>query len=83
MAYTTLRYEKSDRIALVTFSTPDNLNGITEARLDELEAVLDLCAADEEIGALILTGEGKAFCVGLDLDLSRANDPVGETDLGE
>jgi enoyl-CoA hydratase/carnithine racemase len=69
MSYTTLRYEKAERIALVTFSTPDNLNGITEARLDELEAVLDDCAADQDIGALILTGEGKAFCVGLDLDL--------------
>ena len=69
MTYSTLRFEKADRIALVTFSTPENLNGITVTRLDELEAVLDLCAADEDLGALILTGEGKAFCVGLDLDL--------------
>lgn len=69
MPYQTLRYEKADRVAVVTFSTPDNLNGITEQRLDELEAVLDDCAADNDIGALILTGEGKAFCVGLDLDL--------------
>jgi enoyl-CoA hydratase/carnithine racemase len=69
MSYSTLRYEKADRIALVTFSTPHNLNGITETRLDELDAVLDDCATDEDIGALILTGEGKAFCVGLDLDL--------------
>lgn len=69
MPYQTLRYDKADRIAVVTFSTPGNLNGITEQRLDELEAVLDDCAADTEIGALILTGEGKAFCVGLDLDL--------------
>ncbi len=69
MTYTTLRYEKSERIALATFSTPENLNGITEARLDEIEAVLTDCETDEGIGALILTGEGKAFCVGLDLDL--------------
>lgn len=69
MTFTTLRYEKSERIALVTFSTPDNLNGITEARLDEIEAVLTDCENDEDIGALILTGEGRAFCVGLDLDL--------------
>jgi len=67
--FTTLRYEKDGRIALATFATPDNLNGITEARLDELDAVLDDCEADERIGALILTGEGRAFCVGLDLGL--------------
>ena len=69
MDYKTLRYEKVGRIALATFSTPKNLNGITEERLDELEAVLTDCETDESIGALILTGEGKAFCVGLDLDL--------------
>ena len=69
MTFTTLRYEKIDRIAIATFSTPDNLNGITEARLDELEAVLSDCETDENLGALILTGEGRAFCVGLDLDL--------------
>lgn len=69
MAFSTLRYEKSNRIAIATFSTPDNLNGITEDRLDDLEAVLTDCESDEDIGALILTGEGRAFCVGLDLDL--------------
>ena len=69
MAFTTLRYDKADRIAVATFSTPENLNGITEARLDELEAVLTDCETDANIGALILTGEGRAFCVGLDLDL--------------
>ena len=69
MTFTTLRYEKSERIAMATFSTPENLNGITEARLDEIEAVLTDCETDEDIGALILTGEGRAFCVGLDLDL--------------
>ena len=69
MAFETLRYEKDGRIAVATFATPDNLNGITEQRLDELDAVIDDCEADEGIGALIITGEGRAFCVGLDLDL--------------
>ena len=69
MHYTTLRHETVDGIAIVTFSTPDNLNGITEARLDELETVLDSIKDDENTRALILTGEGRAFCVGLDLDL--------------
>jgi enoyl-CoA hydratase/carnithine racemase len=69
MTFKTLRYEKTDRLAIVTFSTPENLNGITEDRLDEIEAVLTDCESDEDLGALILTGEGKAFCVGLDLGL--------------
>ncbi|WP_425229974.1 enoyl-CoA hydratase/isomerase family protein [Sphingomonas sp.] len=69
MSFTTLRYETVDGIAIVTFATPQNLNGITEARLDELEAVLAGCERDSSTRALILTGEGRAFCVGLDLDL--------------
>ncbi len=69
MAFTSLRYEKVGRIATATFSTPDNLNGITEARLDDIEAVLVDCETDEGVGALVLTGEGRGFCVGLDLSL--------------
>ncbi len=69
MNLTTMRYEKADRIAVATFATPDNLNGITEARLDDLEAIIADVRADDGIGALIITGEGRAFCVGLDLDL--------------
>lgn len=68
--FASLIYEKTDRIAIVTFDTPKRLNAISEARLTELEAVLTDLESGSDVGALILTGgEGKAFCVGLDLDL--------------
>ncbi len=70
MAYSSLRYEIDGGIGVVTFATPERLNAISEARLDELEAVLTDAHADETLRALILTGEGdRAFCVGLDLEL--------------
>jgi enoyl-CoA hydratase/carnithine racemase len=69
MTFTTLRYENVEGVAIATFATPENLNGITETRLDELEAVLSDCETNGGVRALILTGEGRAFCVGLDLDL--------------
>ncbi|WP_428149679.1 enoyl-CoA hydratase/isomerase family protein [Brevundimonas sp.] len=70
MAYSSLRYEIEDGIGVVTFATPERLNAISEARLDELEAVLAEAHADEALRALVLTGEGdRAFCVGLDLEL--------------
>lgn len=70
MSYNSLVYRKTDRIGVITFATPDNLNAISEVRLQELEAVLTEVEADAELGALIVSGgEGKAFCVGLDLDL--------------
>jgi enoyl-CoA hydratase/carnithine racemase len=73
MKFETLRLEKRDRVAWVTFATPNRLNAITEARLSELESVLDDVESDRDLGALVFTGAGdRAFCVGLDLDLLDA-----------
>ena len=71
MTYASLRYEIDEAgIGVVTFATPNRLNAISEARLDELEAVMTDAEADGALRALVLTGEGdRAFCVGLDLDL--------------
>ncbi|WP_336951517.1 enoyl-CoA hydratase/isomerase family protein [Sphingobium aromaticivastans] len=69
MSYSTLTYDVSDGIGLMTFDTPDLLNSLTEARFVDIEAVLDRVEADADLGAFIMTGTGKAFCVGLDLDL--------------
>ena len=78
MSYSTLNFEVSERIGVVTFTNEKRLNAISEQRLSELEAVLGLLEQDADIGALIFHGgEGKAFCVGLDLDLlDRAFDDV-------
>ena len=69
--FSTLRYEIDEAgIGVMTFATPARLNAITEARLSEMEAVLEAAVHDPALRALILTGEGdRAFCVGLDLDL--------------
>jgi enoyl-CoA hydratase/carnithine racemase len=77
MAFTSLTFEVTDRIAVATFTTPERLNGISEERLADLEAILERVEADQAIRALIVTGTGKAFCVGLDLDLlDRAFDDL-------
>ena len=77
MSFTTLTLSKTDRIALVTFTLPHTLNAITEARLDDLEAVLTELETDHDTRALIVTGQGRAFCVGLDLGLlGRAFDDI-------
>ena len=69
MAFTTLTYEVADRIAVMTFTQPERLNAISETRLAEMEAVLDRVEGDPAVRALVITGIGRAFCVGLDLDL--------------
>lgn len=78
MTYETLRYERADRIGVMTFAKPDMLNSLTEERFAEIEAVLDTVEQDADLGAFIITGEGKGFCVGLDLSLlERAFDDMG------
>jgi enoyl-CoA hydratase/carnithine racemase len=70
MNYETLALEMHGGIAIATFTTPRQLNSISERRLDELDDVVAQAAKDETIRALILTGgDAGAFCVGLDLAL--------------
>jgi enoyl-CoA hydratase/carnithine racemase len=69
--YPSLLYEKVEpQIGIVTFNTPERLNSISEQRLADLEAVLSAAEADSQLRALMLHGgPGRAYCVGLDLDL--------------
>ena len=71
MTFESLRYEVKDRVAYVTFDTPARLNSISEQRLDDLEKVLDMIEAESELCAAVITGSGRGFCVGLDLDLLK------------
>ncbi|WP_417769748.1 crotonase/enoyl-CoA hydratase family protein [Stappia sp.] len=64
----TVLYEKKDRIALLTLNRPEKLNALDYATNDRLLALLDRIEADEEIGAVILTGAGdRAFSAGGDI----------------
>lgn len=56
-----------DHVRTVTLNVPDKLNALSWPLLDELSAVVDDVAADAEARALIVTGAGRAFCSGADL----------------
>lgn len=56
-----------DAVATVTLNRPDKLNAINMAMHRELMAVLKQLKRDREVRVLVLTGEGRAFCVGQDL----------------
>jgi len=66
-----LNFEIRDRVGYVQFSTPDTLNSISEARIEDLEGVVAQVKENLEVRALTITGSGRAFCVGLDLDLLK------------
>jgi len=76
--FDTLNFEIRDRVGYVQFSTPDTLNSISEARLEDLERVIAQVNENAEVRALTITGSGRAFCIGLDLELlQRAFADIG------
>lgn len=60
--------EVHGRVGLITLNDPDKRNAITLAMNDEIGSALDAWEADEGIGAVVLTGAGRGFCAGADLD---------------
>src|SRR5918992_786079 len=65
--YETLRYEAADGVATLTLARPEALNALNGTLRRELLAALKAAGRDEQVRALILTGEGRAFCAGADL----------------
>ena len=63
--------EKKEGIAKVTLNRPEALNALDETTYDELWLAVEDVRADQEIRAVIVTGAGRAFCAGLDLEYGR------------
>ncbi|CAM3301811.1 crotonase/enoyl-CoA hydratase family protein [Nocardioides dubius] len=66
-AYATLRYEVSDRVLTLTLDRPEELNSFTVEMADELEDAFGRASLDDAVGAVVVTGAGRAFCAGMDL----------------
>lgn len=54
-------------VATLTLNRTDRMNAITQPMLHELSAALLACERDPEVRVVVLTGSGRAFCAGLDL----------------
>lgn len=65
--YETLRYEVADGILTLWLDRPDNLNAFTVTMANELVAAYDRASTDDAVGAIVVTGSGRAFCAGMDL----------------
>ena len=75
--------ETSDRVARLTLNDPSKRNAVNQAMNDEIGAALDELEADPGIGALVVTGAGKGFCAGADLDDLLAAESTGITRIYE
>ncbi|MFV0644290.1 MAG: crotonase/enoyl-CoA hydratase family protein [Sphingomonadaceae bacterium] len=67
MDFQTIRYTVDGGIATITLHRPDKMNAFTTGMKDEFIAALDQVDADDMVRAVIVTGEGRAFCAGADI----------------
>ncbi len=84
MTYAFIRYEVADRVATITLARPEKLNAVNGAMVRELIAAFEAVDLDDEVRAVIVTGDGRAFCAGADLSGGSESfkAPGGETLVG-
>jgi enoyl-CoA hydratase len=68
MAFETIQYAVDGPLGLIRLDRPHKLNAINAQMVSELNQALDLAESDERVRAIVLSGEGKAFSAGFDLD---------------
>ena len=65
--FETLRYEIEDQVLTLTMNRPERLNAFNSRMQGEFLEALEHADADDEVRAVIVTGEGRGFCAGADL----------------
>ncbi len=88
MSYSTIRYETAGAIARITLNRPERLNAWTPKMSEEQADAIERANSDKAIGAIVMTGEGRGFCAGADIEetfKSRLDgrDPGRDTAGGE
>jgi methylglutaconyl-CoA hydratase len=72
MQFETVTYQKDRRLARVTFCRPKVHNAFNGTVITEMAQVFSLIEKDDDVRVVVLTGEGKSFCAGADLNWMRA-----------
>src|SRR5687768_17198879 len=67
-------YDVADGIATITLNRPDRLNAWTGGLARAYYQALDQAKADADVRVIIVTGAGKGFCAGADMDSLQGND---------
>jgi enoyl-CoA hydratase/carnithine racemase len=67
-------YDVTDHIAVITLNAPERMNTISGPMLNDLTRLLIRANEDPAVRCVILTGNGRAFCAGLDLRKERSGD---------
>ncbi len=77
MEYTTVKVEIKDGVSTVTLNCPEKLNTFSTALARELNSALKELDAERAVRVVVIRGEGKHFCAGIDLTEMKGKDTVG------
>jgi enoyl-CoA hydratase/carnithine racemase len=75
VTYQHILYEVSERIATITLNRPDRMNAWTPIMERDVRDAMNAAAADDNVRVIVLTGAGRAFCAGADMDALKGLDP--------
>ena len=65
----------SEKIATITLNRPDRMNAWTQIMERDVRHAMEAAAADDNVRVIVLTGAGRAFCAGADMDALKGIDP--------
>jgi enoyl-CoA hydratase/carnithine racemase len=68
MTFEQIEYAVADHVLTITLNRPDRLNAYTETMAREMIEAFDAADADDDVRAIVVTGAGRGFCAGADLE---------------
>jgi enoyl-CoA hydratase/carnithine racemase len=75
MTYQHILYDVSEKIATITLNRPDRMNAWTPIMERDVRRAMESAAADDNVRVIVLTGSGRAFCAGADMEGLKGLDP--------
>ena len=73
-------YEVKGRVAVITLNRPERMNSFSDGLLTGWAEAIHSAARDDEVRAVVVTGNGRAFCAGADLKVRAEDDRVLQSD---
>lgn len=88
MEYEQIRSERRGAVAWLTLHRPERMNAWTPRMAEELAHAIEHANGDPQVGAVVLTGEGRGFCAGADMEATfgtrlAGRDPGADTASGQ
>jgi enoyl-CoA hydratase/carnithine racemase len=75
VTYQHILYEVHEKIATITLNRPDRMNAWTPIMEHDVRHAMEAAAGDDDVRVIVLTGAGRAFCAGADMDALQGLDP--------